>query len=254
MEIHPAFQHSQWHLAAYVKIMPWRFGIGFVELLECFGTDLTVANAARVSMHKESFFDEVKDDDGSVHFQYQRDKTIIHYLAQNRHQYTILSSQLPLQVKDAYLCCTWMVLRHTVGFCGVMKFHVASNGRATIPCPIGLRQRDKNISRDPRLNAIENNDAVAKQHAEMPQRMRVLSTVTWYGRMPWHRTYGVTGKPMYTEFIETASLAGYARWLFYALYIAQKEIREYGKPLYLYAWKSISCGARWWKREKGSLL
>ena len=38
--------------------------IGFIELLEVFGDDLTIVNAARVSFHKESGFEEVIDESG----------------------------------------------------------------------------------------------------------------------------------------------------------------------------------------------
>ena len=62
-------------------------GIGFVELLDTFGDDLTVVNAARVSFAKES------------HEMSVRDEKLIQYLANHNHVTPFFHPQARFRIK-----------------------------------------------------------------------------------------------------------------------------------------------------------
>ena len=68
-----------------------------MELLDVFGNDLTVVNAARVSFAKESA--EFTEQDGKL----------IKYLAKHNHVSPILSPPTPIPIQDADLCSKGMV-------------------------------------------------------------------------------------------------------------------------------------------------
>ena len=55
-----------------------------VELIDSMGTDLSVVNAARVSFHKESFY-EFDMDDPFVRYLSNKDMKLLKYLADHNH-------------------------------------------------------------------------------------------------------------------------------------------------------------------------
>jgi thymidylate synthase (FAD) len=228
MEVMSNFSAQPMSLGLPMSKLYLEDGIGFVELLECFGTDLTVANAARVSMHKESLFDEIKEDDGSVHYQLsERDKQLIHYLAKNKHITPFFHPQLRFRLKmPIFVVREWY--RHTIGFARneVSRRYVTEEPQ--FMAPMHLRQRDKNIKQGSKNEAIENNDVVAKQMRDFMQNAcAYYQQLLDMGVCP-EQARMVLPQSMYTEFIETASLAGYARLAVLRLDTsAQKEIREY---------------------------
>lgn len=65
---------------------------GHVELVDCMGSDLSVANAARVSFNKESNLAE----DGSL---LERDAKLIRYLAKHNHFTPFCHAQISLRIK-----------------------------------------------------------------------------------------------------------------------------------------------------------
>ena len=76
---------------------------GFVELLETFGSDLTVVNAARVSFAKESAA------------MTGADEKLIKYLAKHNHISPFFHPQLRFRLKmPIFVAREWF--RHTVGF------------------------------------------------------------------------------------------------------------------------------------------
>ena len=78
-------------------------GLGFVELLDTFGDDLTVVNAARVSFAKES----VELD--------HKDEKLIQYLAKHHHITPFFHPQVRFRVKmPIFVAREWF--RHTIGF------------------------------------------------------------------------------------------------------------------------------------------
>jgi len=193
--------------------------VGFVELLEVFGSDLTVANAARVSFSKESQFDETGLSD--------RDAALIKYLAQHQHITPFFHPQIRMRIKmPIYVVREWY--RHTVGFARneVSRRYVSTTPECFVP--IALRKRDKNIKQGSSKDLVENNEIVARQMREhIDNAIAFYENLLAQGVCP-EQARGVLPQSMYTEFIETASLAGYARLAALRLDAsAQKEIQEY---------------------------
>lgn len=195
--------------------------IGFVELLECFGNDLTVVNAARVSFNKESAFEVI----GSSRALPKRDVELIDYLAKNRHVAPFFHPQLRFRIRmPIFIAREWY--RHTVGFCRneVSRRYVTSEPECFVPS--ALRKRDVHIKQGSSSQLVERSEEFVSQ-----MRIFTAQAVDFYnyllaqGVCP-EQARIILPQSMYTEFIETASLAGYARLA--TLRLAENAQREIG--------------------------
>lgn len=190
-------------------------GVGFVELLETFGNDLTVVNAARVSFAKESH-------DLSV-----GDKKLISYLARNGHISPFFHPQIRFRLKmPIFIAREWF--RHTIG---LARNEVSRRYVDTDPecwTPDGLRARDPRAKQGSKAENISDNDAVmAEFNTFQRQAMDFYKSLLERGVAP-EVARGVLPQSMYTEFIETGSLSAYARICQLRMDPhAQKEIRDY---------------------------
>jgi len=208
-----------------------------VEFLSCFGNDLMVVNAARVSFAKESA-------DFSAN-----DEKLINYLAKHNHNSPFFHPQIQFRLRmPIFVAREWF--RHTVGFSRneVSRRYVSSTPECWIPEPHDLRKKDPNVkqgSQDlPVDNATEVHNLIANHtHASVSLYECLLGE----GVAP-EVARCVLPQSMYTEFIETASLSAYAR--LYNLRrdpAAQKEIREYAgligehmSRLFPVSWKALT--------------
>ncbi len=194
-------------------------GIGFVELLETFGSDLTVVNAARVSFNKE------------VDTMTERDAKLIHYLADHHHVTPFFHPQARFRIKmPIFVAREWY--RHQIGLARneVSRRYVDTPPELWFPSETGVRARDPKAKQGSKEEAVENAESVVAAIAAHGR-----STVEFYqslltqGVAP-EIARGVLPQSMYTEFIETGSLAAYAR--IYALRTdptAQREIQAYAR-------------------------
>ena len=192
---------------------------GFVELLETFGDDLTIVNAARVSFAKESMVLE------------PRDEKLIQYLANHEHMSPFFHPQIRFRLKmPIYVAREWF--RHTVGFARneVSRRYVDDAPECYLPTT--LRERDTNKKQGSKSTPIEDNDVLVKQLDEFQKLC-----VDFYANLLEHKVApevarGVLPQSMYTEFIETGSLAAYARLCNLRLHPqAQAEIQEYAEAV-----------------------
>ena len=203
---------------------------GFVELLEVFGSDLTVVNAARVSFHKESHMDPIPDQEGGGIVGYrlaERDEKLINYLAKHQHVTPFFHPMLRFRLKmPIFVAREWF--RHVVGFARneVSRRYVTEPPEIFVPEK--LRKRDKNIRQGSSPDSVESNDALVSEMREYAQK-----SVDYYNRLlesgvcP-EQARMILPQSMYTEFIETASLSAYARLVnLRSVQGAQKEIRDY---------------------------
>ena len=194
-------------------------GVGFVELLETFGNDLTVVNAARVSFAKESTVLSTAD------------KKLISYLARNGHISPFFHPQIRFRLKmPIFIAREWF--RHTIG---LARNEVSRRYVDTPPecwTPDGLRARDPRAKQGSKAENIENNDAVMEEFNEFQKgAMNFYKSLMDRGVAP-EIARGVLPQSMYTEFIETGSLAAYARLCGLRLGTdAQAEIRGYATGL-----------------------
>lgn len=196
-------------------------GKGSIELMETFGNDLTVVNAARVSFAKES-----KD-------MKKGDEKLIQYLANHGHISPFFHPQIRLRLKmPIFVAREWF--RHTVGFARneVSRRYVDTPPECYIPTAEMLRERDSNKKQGsketpPADAAIAYEYLFEATHAAMDCYKKLLehNVAPEVARM-------VLPQSMYTEFIETASLYAYARLCLLRLDPqAQKEIRDYATAI-----------------------
>ena len=186
-----------------------------MELLEVFGNDLTVVNAARVSFHKIATVMETKDE------------KLISYLAKHNHNSPFFHPQARFRLKmPIFVAREWF--RHTVGFSRneVSRRYVDDEPECWVPTE--LRARDANKKQGSKDELIPTNPEVVKQIQNFTDgAVSFYNFLLQEGVAP-EIARAVLPQSMYTEFIETASLAAYARLCGLRLDPhAQKEIREF---------------------------
>ena len=208
-----------------------------MELLEVFGNDLTVVNAARVSFAKESETFTAQDE------------KLVNYLAKHNHVSPFFHPQIRLRIKmPIFVAREWY--RHQIGFARneVSRRYVDTAPECWIPTPDQIRERDPKLKQGSKENSVVDSDVVhqlIKTHTEM--NVMVYEDLLGRGVAP-EIARCVLPQSMYTEFIETGSLAAYAR--LYNLRTdptAQREIQEYAQklgdllePLFPVSWKALT--------------
>jgi thymidylate synthase (FAD) len=194
----------------------------FITLIDCMGTDARVVNAARVSFHKS--IPETSE-------LTQGDKGLIKYLAQHGHVSPFFHPQVCFRLKmPIWMAREWF--RHTVGLTRneVSRRYVDEDVVCMIPSCI--RERNTTKKQGSSDNAIPNNYRAMDILAKSAQiSMGVYRGLLEEGAAP-EVARNVLPQCMMTEFIETGSLAAYAR--IYNLRDspdAQHEIRMYAKAI-----------------------
>lgn len=188
---------------------------GYVEILEVFGDDLTVVNAARVSFNKEST--ELGP----------RDTGLINYLAKHEHISPFFHPQIRFRLKmPIFIAREWF--RHTIGFARneVSRRYVDTPPEVWIPAD--FRERDPNLKQGSKPDSIVDNDTAVKAYTDaMDVSLMTYKRLLELGVAP-ELARAALPQSMYTEFIETGSLAAYARLCGLRLDPhAQKEIQEF---------------------------
>lgn len=196
-----------------IKYLP--DGIGFVELLGVFGNDLTVVNAARVSLNKES------------HELVEQDRKLIRYLANHNHLSPFFHPQLRFRIKmPLFVAREWY--RHTVGFerNEVSRRYVSSEPECWVPGE--LREKSESIKQGSKQEEIKESDAYKTRVNNHIQNSCLLYNELLGANVAPELARTVLPQSMYTEFIETASLYGYIRLVqLRSSNDAQSEIHAY---------------------------
>jgi len=209
---------------------------GYVELLETFGSDLTVVNAARVSFAKES-----------TEFS-EKDAKLVTYLAKHNHVTPFFHPQVHMRLKmPIFVAREWF--RHQIGFARneMSRRYVDSEPECYIPAPENIRARDPKLKQGSKSEPVDNSEMwrmlIEKSTNDSMETYKSLvanNVAPEIARM-------VLPQSMYTEFVETGSLAAYARLCNLRLDpTAQKEIREYAEavvkllePRFPVSWKAL---------------
>ena len=212
-------------------------GLGSIEVLEVFGNDLTVVNAARVSFAKES-----------TEFT-SKDEGLINYLAKHHHDSPFFHPQIRLRVKmPIFVAREWF--RHTVGFSRneVSRRYVDSDPALWTPLPEGLRARDPKLKQGSKEEPVPEADAIVEEiRAANNESLRFYKSLLERSVAP-EIARAILPQGMLTEFIETASLAAYARlWKLRTDPGAQREIQSYAHalealllPHFPVSWKALT--------------
>jgi thymidylate synthase (FAD) len=198
-----------------------RDNIGSVELLHCMGDDLMVVNAARVSFNKESKSLTAGD------------TKLIQYLAKHEHMSPFFHPQIQFRMKmPIFVAREWY--RHQIGFSRneVSRRYVDSTPEYWTPSPDEIRERDPKLKQGSKETPVENSEELYGKIEECSRNcVHVYENLLKNGVAP-EIARAVLPQSMYTEFIETGSLAAYAR--LYKLRTspdAQREIQAYAKAI-----------------------
>ena len=208
-----------------------------VELLHVMGDDLMVVNAARVSFAKEST--EFK----------QQDSKLINYLAKHNHISPFFHPQIQFRIKmPIFVAREWY--RHQIGFSRneVSRRYVSDTPECWIPEDADYREKDEKVKQGSKDTPIELVDSAKSVYATTTRiSLEAYDELLKLGVAP-EIARTVLPQSMYTEFIETGSLAAYAR--LYKLRTspdAQREIQKYaheiGKLLedkFPVSWKALN--------------
>ena len=169
-----------------------------VELLETFGDDLTVVNAARVSLGKH------------VDVFTEKDAKLIQYLVNHEHTSPFFHPQARFRLRmPIWMAREWF--RHTIGFARNEVSRRYVDDLPTFYIPEAIRSRAPNKkqgSKDDVHPADEEIRNTMQQECEHAASMYTL--LLSQGVCP-EQARMVLPQSMMTEFIETGSLAAYAR-------------------------------------------
>ena len=192
-------------------------GVGFVELLETFGDDLTVVNAARVSFDKVS------------HELTEGDKKLIHYLAKHDHVSPFFQPQVRFRLKMPIFVLR-EYFRHQIGLSRneVSRRYVDTVPECWVPQPDEIRERDPKLKQGSKSTAVQESDEVWNlMNDQVQSSLRTYDELLKKGVAP-EIARAILPQSMYSLVYETGSLAAYARICNLRLDpTAQKEIRNY---------------------------
>jgi thymidylate synthase (FAD) len=214
-----------------------RDGIGFVEVLDTFGDDLTVVNAARVSFDKVSY--ELTEGD----------KKLIHYLAKHDHVSPFFHPQIRLRIKMPIFVLR-EYFRHNIGLSRneVSRRYVDFTPECWVPHPEEIRERDPKAKQGSKATAVQESDEVHQlMKAQVDSSLATYNELLVKGVAP-EVARSILPQSMYSLVYETGSLAAYARICNLRLDpSAQKEIRDYAtaiheimKDLFPVSWEALS--------------
>jgi len=243
-----------------MKYDPLGDGISSVELLGHMGDCITVVNAARVSMAKESAW----EDDGCECFAHgpdecvcgawhgekrqmsERDQRLLRYLARHGHWTPFAHPQVQLRIKmPIFVARQWY--KHQIGFSRneVSRRYVDDPPEFYVPTK--WRKRAENVKQGSADEEIPG----SKHYSRMVKRLYKDAAYRYEymianGIAP-EMARMVLPQAMYTEFVETGSLAAYARLCKQRMdEHAQWEIRQYAnavdsimQALFPYAWAAV---------------
>ena len=185
-----------------------------VELLEVFGSDLTVVNAARVSLGKH--VDEFTE----------RDAKLCKYLADHDHISPFFHPQARFRLKmPIWMAREWF--RHTIGFARNEVSRRYVDDPPTFHLPEFVRGRAANKKQGSLEDEHHDSDLMLNVMIESTGKSFQSYNGLIKAGVPPEQARMVLPQNMMTEFIETGSLAAYARLCKLRLGPdAQKEIQE----------------------------
>lgn len=221
---------------------------GHVDLVDYMGSDLSVANAARVSFNKESSW-EYADSHVPIRSLSDKDAKLIRYLAKHNHFTPFCHPQISLRIKCPIFVRAQLG-KHQVGLVmnEVSRRYVTYEPEIYTPLwrnspTDGAKQGSSGPIEDLDhcIKLRQEYDGVAKECLDLYNRLLVDGVAPEQAR-------SILPQGTYTEFVWTGSLYAFAR--VYNLRIdahAQWEIQEYAKaidkliaPLFPVSWQTLT--------------
>ena len=221
---------------------------GHVDLVDYMGSDLSVANAARVSFNKESSW-EYADSHVPIRSLSDKDAKLIRYLAKHNHFTPFCHPQISVRIKCPIFVRAQLG-KHQIGLVmnEVSRRYVTYEPEIYTPLwrnspTDGAKQGSSGPIEDLDhcIKLRQEYDGVAKECLDLYNRLLVDGVAPEQAR-------SILPQGTYTEFVWTGSLYAFAR--VYNLRIdahAQWEIQEYAKaidkliaPLFPVSWQTLT--------------
>ena len=192
-----------------------------VQLIHLMGDDLMVVNAARVSFAKES--NEFKEQDAKL----------INYLAKHNHNSPFFHPQIQFRIRmPIFVAREWY--RHQIGFSRneVSRRYVSDTPEFWIPTAEEVREKDANMKQGSKETSVKNaHVCVDIMTSVVSNSIKNYNFLLEEGVAP-EIARTILPQSMYTEFIETGSLAAYARlYKLRSSPYAQREIQYYANEI-----------------------
>lgn len=209
-------------------------GISRVELLDVMGDDLRIVNAARVS------FDKWKEEfDGN-------DEKLLKYLAEHNHWTPFAHPQLCFRITaPLFVAREWF--RHTVGFARneVSGRYVTENKQFYIPDSFRYQAKHKKQGSDGEMNFADSMYFMNRMSDVISESAKAYQYMIDQG-MAGEMARMILPQSMYTKWIETGSLAAYARLCKLRVSEdAQEECRKFAEHIDLLIEDSGKFNASW---------
>ena len=219
---------------------------GFVELVECMGSDLTVVNAARVSFNKES---DWQTDQKENKILSDKDFKLIRYLAEHEHWTPFAHPQITLRIK-APISIRTQLFKHKVGFVEneISRRYVSYEPDLYFPYFRGKPTNGAKQGSEDFITDVRMKEEIDRKYREAAEKcVEIYDELLEAGVAPEQARF-VLPQGVYTEWWWTGSLSAYAR--VYTQRInphAQWEVREYAKaigeiiePLFPESWLALT--------------
>lgn len=190
--------------------------LGYMELIDTMGDDLSIVNAARVSYNSES--DEFQP----------RDKKLIKFLAKHKHWTPFEQNSLKFRVKcPIYIARQWMKHRCWVFNEISARYTVFNN---TIYQPVEFReQAEKNKQASIEAQDLDQAKAALIYEQAYRKALESYNQLLELG-VCREQARGILPVGSHTEFVTTVNLRNYMHWyILRAPSDAQWEIQQYAK-------------------------
>lgn len=211
-----------------VSIDPLGDKVSSVELIDWLGSDLTVVNAARVSMAKES---ELGPDNEIL----EKDEKLIKYLATHGHWTPFSQPQLSFRIKmPIAVARQWF--KHQIGVTRNETSRRYVSDQPEYYFPDQWREKAENVKQGSKDGVHPMNAEIMERYANAIQASNDFYNWAIENGVAAEQARFASPQSMYTEFIETGSLAYYARVAHLRLDPhAQLEVRNYAKATSFYS-------------------
>ena len=161
----------------------------------------------------------------------EADAKLIRYLAKHKHVTPFFHPQIRFRIKmPIFVAREWY--RHQIGFARNEVSRRYVDEAPEVYAPMELRARDPKLKQGSKSESVEENDRIAA----VMKKSLLVAVESYNGLLEANVAPEVARmvlpQSMYTEFIETGSLAAYARLCQLRLDpTAQKEIQQYAEAV-----------------------
>jgi thymidylate synthase (FAD) len=226
------------------KIDPLGDGISSIELVRSSGTDLDIANAARVSYGRIS------------HEVSERDVKLINFLMEHNHSSPFEHNQLSFRVKaPIFVTRQWM--RHRINSYNEISYRYVKV-KTEFYVPKKWRMQDTE-NKQSSFGAVADKDITSEYNKAIEQAYAHYSAMLEAG-VCREQARAILPVATYTEFIYTCNLRSLMNFMHLRLGDgAQLEIREYAKgllqlalphfPIALKAWRKKNLTGKQWEDQ-----